>query len=841
MFKRLAVTLSICSCFLISGTAAQTNNPNAVHISAVTSDGANLYISGVNFGTPQNVFLSGIPLAHAVNPAGTEIVAQLPALGPGTFLLHVSRGNGVSQNSTFHVTLGAVGPTGPTGPTGEVGATGNAGPEGPVGPTGETGATGATGATGPQGPTGATGDIGPQGIQGPVGPTGPQGPQGFMGVQGAQGATGATGSTGATGATGLTGDNPFANLTCPEGQAVVAFLPGNPITAKCAVVPGFQVGEAQAPTALQTFTNTVVTVPFDPTDRNVPHPAYNGAPTIFKAIARQGNGTYTYEWDFQGDGVYDFSATTNNRYNLSTSFMYPRRYDDVAYTARVRVTSNGITETADYPVMHYGTILGDQPDAIRNEPRTNMDLLKDYVANDQGRKWRKIMTDKAIDDALWRLHNEIVRTGGEGVAAITGHISSSTAHTGGVMTAMQKRKHKAAYPPGTYAGGDPVPTPTWLAENDLRYRSDPYAEDLVRLLNFNLSNMPAFGVSASDEADDAGTPIAGTNDGIGLSFSMQDAYHTGIAAEGLATSGLAGTAAQVGPVPYVRGRTIEFIAQQVTDYMVFFQNDAGGTAAYGGFYYTPNANAGDNSTSQWLYAGLAAMETNMSQHGVIVNDRYKSRVAGYLRTNQHTVPNGTGPTRPYGAGGHAYTNSGTQAFYSFQLSAGPLVAMAMMGWNNPQWENSNGLLPFDSGTPAITRGQAYVSFRKQFDYIGDDWHGTGGNDQNGTWGMGQWGAAISGPGTGYLRNTLPDDYNLYSIQWAARAMSALNVPCIGGTEAFANGVCTDGNDWRHQHSVALVRNQLADSRWLSLRGHATNSAGQTLATAWAAITLHLAQ
>ena len=77
----------------------------------------------------------------------------------------------------------------------------------------------------------------------------------------------------------------------------------------------------------------VVPVPWVATDLTVPHMAYNGHATTFKAIARGGNGTYFYEWDFNGDGQYDFSATTNNRYNLSTRFTYANQaglYDDVA-------------------------------------------------------------------------------------------------------------------------------------------------------------------------------------------------------------------------------------------------------------------------------------------------------------------------------------------------------------------------------------------------------------------------------------------------------------------------------------------------------------------------------
>src|SRR5690349_7318009 len=267
MTKRL-LPAAIFACLLSAVAIAQTNNPNAVAISAAIPDGATLYISGVNFGSSQNVFLSGIPLAHTVNQAGTEITAELPSLVPGTYLLHVSRGNGTSQNATFNVAigmLGAGGTTGATGPTGPMGATGNAGPEGPAGPTGATGAAGspgATGAIGPIGPTGPqgaagaqgpTGAMGPQGIQGPTGNTGPQGPQGMMGFQGAQGATGATGATGAVGATGSAGANPFAGLSCPEGQVAVAFNLVEPIEVKCAVVAGIGT-DAITPSTLQTYT-----------------------------------------------------------------------------------------------------------------------------------------------------------------------------------------------------------------------------------------------------------------------------------------------------------------------------------------------------------------------------------------------------------------------------------------------------------------------------------------------------------------------------------------------------------------------------------------------------------
>lgn len=816
MVKRI-VTIGALVCLTSFGTAAQQNRDdrrddndsqqNPLIIDSVTTDASYLYISGVNFGARPTVFLSGEPLTRVVNAARTQIISPLPSLAPGTYLLQVSRGPAPHMNAAFSVAIGAIGPTGATGPTG------------PAGP------TGLTGNTGPEGPKGATGPPGPPG---PPGPLGPQGPAGAQGV---------------TGATGATGPNPFAGISCPPGQAAVAFSLTEPIQVKCAVVPGLASDAGIVPSTLATYTSQVITVPFDPTNRNVPHPTYNGAPTIFKAIARNCPGDVVYSWAF-GDGASSGEITTTNRYNLSASHQYPVGYTDVAYTAAITIVScNGVALAANnqavYPVMHYGSILADQADAIRSAPAANIDLTASYTANGLGRQWRNRMSDKAIDDGLWSLHNGVMNRSGEGTAVMTAMMNggaNAVAYTGIAMSAMQKRKHRAAYPPETYAAGDPTPSPTWLAENDLRYVSDPYAEDLIRLFNYNLSQMTAVSVTAADEADGSKTPIPGTNDLIGLAFaSDQNAYSSGMAAGALATSGLAGTAAQTGDPNWVRGRNIEFIAQQAVDFMVFFQNDGGSYP--GSFYYTPNVNADDASTSQWMYSGFHAMETSMSAYGVIVNDRLKARMAMYLRNSQHAVLP-VGPSRPYGSAGTSYNASATNN-YSFQLSAGPLVAMAMMGWNNPQWENNNGLSNLDMSGGLITRAQAYVSFRKQFDYIGDDWNGTGGNDQNFGWGRGQWEGGVGG----YLRND--DDYNLYSIQWAAKAMSAIGAVCVGGTEAQdADGVCTDGNDWKRQHTALLVRRQTVTATgatWNSTRGFAVVSMETPMKTAMAVLTLALAE
>jgi hypothetical protein len=78
MIKRL-VSIAVLACVFSSGTAAQQD---PVVITAVAVDESNLYISGINFGPTPSDFLSGMPLGHSVNGAGTQITATLPSSLP---------------------------------------------------------------------------------------------------------------------------------------------------------------------------------------------------------------------------------------------------------------------------------------------------------------------------------------------------------------------------------------------------------------------------------------------------------------------------------------------------------------------------------------------------------------------------------------------------------------------------------------------------------------------------------------------------------------------------------------------------------------------------------------
>ena len=140
-----AVILALAICLSGSQADAEAGQVPATHLAimAARADATYVHIEGVNFGSRPMVFLGGIPLAGVVVAgAGTQITAELPAVTPGTYLLHVSAGAGALQNGTFNLTIGAAGPAGADGKDGVNGLDG------------ANGADGADGAPGPPGPPG---------------------------------------------------------------------------------------------------------------------------------------------------------------------------------------------------------------------------------------------------------------------------------------------------------------------------------------------------------------------------------------------------------------------------------------------------------------------------------------------------------------------------------------------------------------------------------------------------------------------------------------------------------------------------------------------------------------
>jgi hypothetical protein len=137
-----------------SGQALNSHTQLVIAAAEVSADATTLFISGVNFGTSPAVSLGGTLLHGAsVNTSGTVIAVAMPQLPPGSYLLHVARGRGATESSTFVVTVVAAGLKGDKGDPGEPGAKGDPGEKGEKGDTGDQGLQGL------QGPQGIAGNL----------------------------------------------------------------------------------------------------------------------------------------------------------------------------------------------------------------------------------------------------------------------------------------------------------------------------------------------------------------------------------------------------------------------------------------------------------------------------------------------------------------------------------------------------------------------------------------------------------------------------------------------------------------------------------------------------------
>jgi len=548
---------------------------------------------------------------------------------------------------------------------------------------------------------------------------------------------------------------------------------------------------------------TVVTVPWVAADPEVPHLAYNGHATTFKAIARGGSGTYLVEWDFDGNGVYDTASATTNRYDLSSRFTYPNQAVDRRFLAQVRVTSGGQTALGTYPVM----VLADVP--------------LDPGAADS--RQLQVQRAVAIDDGLWFLHKAMARAGNEEHpltgAQITGWVDDATLRnlaTPAFLEALGENLHFAAFP-AAYVGDLPDP-----AGNAARWATDPYAEDAARLLNYLLTQMAVVSIPAADEANGHGTypevtlpPIPGTDDGIGLYVGYSPGELTNgplnYTLRALASANLAGHVAQVGDANRVLGRRLEFIAQQLVDGLVWAQNE--GVFA-GTWYYTPNGNADllaeFGSGSLDAVAALQQVDRHLSGAGVVTPNLAKARVAAFYQSS----------ARPCASGG-----TGATYFYPSTPAcelAGTAAHVISLGWDGANaFSASDTRLAFPSYN-GVTRGQLRSQYDATLTFIGNAFNLT----VPGSFG---WDAGFV-EGADFTRvDGRGDHWSMLLWTRAARAVTP-EITLFGA------------NDHARLFATYLLRNQAADGGWNwaysgVLGSNNDNSMGPRIRAAWAVLTL----
>jgi len=294
---------------------------------------------------------------------------------------------------------------------------------------------------------------------------------------------------------------------------------------------------------------------FDEGGDPILHSTYNGVATTFKAIARGGDGTYEYEWDFNGDGAYDTPIyTTSNSYDLSASHTYPDQLDNHLFFAKIRVSSGGETVIAQYPVQ------------VHVNP-----LITDHKVN------------RAIDDGLWHLHLTMTRDtypGGAKYGYWSYDINTASC-TGAAIEAFEIMGH--------LPGSD--------------YDSNPYVETVKRGLNYLCNSMKVHTITMQEAGD---PDVNGNSIGIGCyadwSHSM---YECGITLMTFASSLAPDSIAEVGPDSVI-GRPYSGLVQDMIDYLAFGQSDQSTGNYRGGWRYYANYGQSDNSCSQWPVIGMEA-------------------------------------------------------------------------------------------------------------------------------------------------------------------------------------------------------------------------------------------
>ena len=148
----------------------------------------------------------------------------------------------------------------------------------------------------------------------------------------------------------------------------------------------------------------VISVPYNPADTFIPHPAYNGHPTTFKAICRGRDitsGTLVYfRWDINGDGIWDTGIGRTFAFNNGNYAWYsdsaanldiqqvlpyvdpsvsPRKLFIATIEATLSISSSGepvdpkfstytVMVSADVPMVDYST---PTPDSLISLPLNN--------------------------------------------------------------------------------------------------------------------------------------------------------------------------------------------------------------------------------------------------------------------------------------------------------------------------------------------------------------------------------------------------------------------------------------------------------------------------------------
>ncbi len=229
-----------------------------------------------------------------------------------------------------------------------------------------------------------------------------------------------------------------------------------------------------------------ITVPWIPTNPNIPHVTYNGRTIHLKGIVRGGT-PVSYKWSYgdptdNGPGAMQWTAISDP-YNLGQTHAYSGMVNQLFIATLQVKDTNGNISTAIYPLEMYTS--ADTGITIpRNCPANRVydDSYSQTSGDTESCHSDKVITDPnqmnvrinvAEDEALWYLHVTQSRntdnSDGDpnGVGTDLGWWADGEAGTCAAMEAFELHGSK--------------PTAD--------YNNDPYVEDVQRTLNYETANL----------------------------------------------------------------------------------------------------------------------------------------------------------------------------------------------------------------------------------------------------------------------------------------------------------------------------------------------------------------
>jgi len=559
-----------------------------------------------------------------------------------------------------------------------------------------------------------------------------------------------------------------------------------------------------------------------------PHFSYNGHTTTLKAIAR-GFSSLTeaqsarFRWDTDGDGSLDDEVEQTPRQCMSDATGGTTCYDlGMTITIPTQATNKFINFQIDLKVggsqvansTYQVYVRADVP--AQTDQSNNATALPQNATNEQ----LEVMRTVALDDALWYMHLNMLSRSGTGNNILGYQSGGGTPQygtSGGALLLLEKTGHLPAYPPGTYAGTIPS---GFLPKNDLRWNNDPYAEDAVRIFNYLTTNLSSVTIDTLDESDDGTTPISGTNDLKGLKFTYENDFSWGaptLPLAAIAYSGLAGTQTQVGDATFVKGRPVEYIVQQMVDYIVYAQIDAT-SVMNGGWSFRANEAYDWNHEDilRGVFIGIEAAYSQMSSAGVYINNRLRNRVMGYLKYIQDPVTK------------LAFGWTGTTSVTLLGGTSDVLIALGFLGASTYNTSDTT-VIANDYAGNSITKGQARQIFNNYLNAAGNNW------------------VSFQMDGFGWFDGLFFNDNGTNQTPYL-RTDRRGNINAIYGfAEAFgslpnaSDFNLINGHDWKREFSIYQIRNQFTDGHWQeNPQGSAGTYAqfyGPVLTSVYAALTL----